>query len=391
MKTNLFIPSKLRVGFQKRADTFTKKLAYVIYYDEKGKIRKETSWQQWRHKDIDVLELDNDPQIGFTLNKGIQRYSDWGNGRSVVRVWDPRDFEFEISVDNLLGILMHSDVSKRDIQQDCVFAWYGTELVLLPTNCDEYQQSVKHTEKQAMKFSAKSLVQGYTYTKKKDTSSMMYLGFYNTYKEVRDYENESRIWEDSGKKHWFIDTQYIDKHYGCAETKTAAVFSNAEIEETHTSYADEFQKLYRSTNISRPVGLVEGPPENAASKGFFIKVGENTYGLYTLKHHNSDQFSFDRLYHFNNGKLLSDHHHDRSYYYYNRTVKDYVTNRFSPNREEMVHKLISYQTGIKKSSYYFTNEEKDQLNNWVKENITEAVMLHYKLDNGETSIKGILE
>lgn len=36
----LFIPEKIKVGYQKRTDTYTNKLAYVIYYDEKNKLRK---------------------------------------------------------------------------------------------------------------------------------------------------------------------------------------------------------------------------------------------------------------------------------------------------------------------------------------------------------------
>lgn len=43
MNTNIFIPTKINIGFQERSDTYTGKLAYVIYFDEKGKLRKETS------------------------------------------------------------------------------------------------------------------------------------------------------------------------------------------------------------------------------------------------------------------------------------------------------------------------------------------------------------
>lgn len=46
----IFIPKKINVGFQKRDDTYTGKLAYIIYYDETGKLRKETSWNGWRDK-----------------------------------------------------------------------------------------------------------------------------------------------------------------------------------------------------------------------------------------------------------------------------------------------------------------------------------------------------
>ena len=44
MKSNIYIPKRLNVGYQNREDTYTVKIAYVIYYDEKGKLRKETSW-----------------------------------------------------------------------------------------------------------------------------------------------------------------------------------------------------------------------------------------------------------------------------------------------------------------------------------------------------------
>ena len=38
MKSNIFIPKKINVGYQNRSDTYTGKLAYVIYYDEKGSV-----------------------------------------------------------------------------------------------------------------------------------------------------------------------------------------------------------------------------------------------------------------------------------------------------------------------------------------------------------------
>ena len=67
----LFIPEKIKVGFQKRGDTYTGNLAYVIYYDQKGKLRKETSWESWRDKKIQSEEFTNEPTEGFVLNKGV--------------------------------------------------------------------------------------------------------------------------------------------------------------------------------------------------------------------------------------------------------------------------------------------------------------------------------
>ena len=52
MKSNIFVPKRINVGFQERSSTYTGKLAYVIYYDEKGTLRKEKSWNGWRNKEI---------------------------------------------------------------------------------------------------------------------------------------------------------------------------------------------------------------------------------------------------------------------------------------------------------------------------------------------------
>ena len=75
--SKLYIPKKCKVGLQKRDDTYTKKLGYVIYHD--GKIwRKETSWENWRHKEGQIkneydyktkkLVHNLDDNIGATIN-----------------------------------------------------------------------------------------------------------------------------------------------------------------------------------------------------------------------------------------------------------------------------------------------------------------------------------
>lgn len=210
MTTKLYIPKTIRVGFQSRQDTFTKKLAYVIYIDDAGKVRKETSWNSWRDKKIDAVDYENKPRKGFMFNKGVQRDGYWGSGRSVIRVYDDRDFEFEISVTNLIGILMHADVSKREIDEECVFAWNGTELVLLPVTSVEYQAAVAYTDKQAQKISAKDLKVGATYLLKKEETKVAYLGYHQWY-EVNHHtlytstvdKSSTFDWSESRKMHGY--------------------------------------------------------------------------------------------------------------------------------------------------------------------------------------------
>lgn len=128
MSTNVFIAPKIKVGFQKRSDTFTGKLAYVIYYDEKGKLRKEKSWESWRDKKIAPQEFENTPIDGFTLNKDVQRSREWfGSGRNMIRIHDPRGFEFEVTCENLIEILMHTDCLRRGLIGQFVYAWFGAD------------------------------------------------------------------------------------------------------------------------------------------------------------------------------------------------------------------------------------------------------------------------
>lgn len=264
--SNIFIPKKLKVGYQERSDTFTKRLAYVIYYDERGKLRKERSWEGWRHNKITPDDFDNEPRSGFVFNKGVQRDRYWGSGRNMIRVWDPRNFEFEISVDNLMGLLMHSDVSKREIQQECVFAWQGTELLLLPTNSVEYTEAQAHTAKQDMKVSAKELVPGRTYSAKKYDAQLTYLGYrewyvwewelptnpedrrYSRYHTAKNSPYGQFVRKADRKHHIFYTV--ADDGRVTFEPKTPSVLSHALSEETDPHFAERVQQFNATHNAA---------------------------------------------------------------------------------------------------------------------------------------------
>ena len=211
---NLFIPEKLRVGFQQRSDTYTGKLSYIIYYDLQGNIKRENSWQGWCDSSLGSIELDNTAQRGFIINKDVQRYGHFGSGRSIVRIYDPRDFEFEIGVDNLIAILMHSDVSKRDIAEECVFAWggNGATLVLLPINSKEYQDAIAYTKRSSTTLDVKDLVPGYYYSKRKEEGALLYMGFYPWMDEAYSYNDGQYKLAYKGKKHIFWDPMANTKY-----------------------------------------------------------------------------------------------------------------------------------------------------------------------------------
>jgi hypothetical protein len=199
LNTNIFIPKKIKVGFQERSDTYTKKLAYIIYYDQANKLRKETSWQNWRSKDIEPEDYDNEPTSGFVLNKKVGGYQSYYNMRQTyTRVYDPRGFEFEITIPNLLYILENtSSIKGKGLEGEFVYGWDGKELLLIPTSAPEYQemQNLASTLYDGEPIKAKDLVLGATYATATG-GEWVYMGKSelweyetNTYYETNEYHD----------------------------------------------------------------------------------------------------------------------------------------------------------------------------------------------------------
>ncbi|PGO60588.1 hypothetical protein [Priestia megaterium] len=242
MRSNIFIPTKINVGFVERSDTYTNKLAYIIYFDEKGKLRKEGSWNSWRDHDIDNVIEENVPTSGFVLNKKAGGYSSgWNHRQTYVRVYDPRGFEFEISVPNLLYILENTNSIKgKGLEGEFVYGWDGKDLVLMPVSSPDYIEITKLNELiHANNFvKAKELKVGATYLTKKG-EEYVYMGKFDEYG-----------W--SGEKKEKQAFYFYDRAYGRFERmKTVArKFVSTVSEECAVDYADIFEELEGETCYS---------------------------------------------------------------------------------------------------------------------------------------------
>lgn len=178
MQNNIFIPEKINVGFQERKDTYTGKLAYVVYFDNKGVLRKEKSWESWRDKKIPNEIYENKPTEGFVLNKkvGGTKYH-WNPRQTYVRVYDPRGFEFELTVPNLLYILENTNSIKgKGLEGEFVYGYSGADLVLLPIESPDYQDLKDFNKKlKTGNLKAKDLVLGGLYLNNKN-EELIYMG-----------------------------------------------------------------------------------------------------------------------------------------------------------------------------------------------------------------------
>lgn len=185
MNTTIFLPKTIKVGYQNRSDTYTGQLAYVIYYDQRNALRKEKSWQSWRDDKIPSQEFSNEPISGFVLNKKVGDYScHWGNHRQAyTRVYDPRNFEVEITIENLLYILENaSSIKGKGLEGEFVYGWSNKDLILIPVESPDYKELVElnNLRHEKKRFDGKTLILGGTY-KSNSNNELIYLG--------RFYEN----------------------------------------------------------------------------------------------------------------------------------------------------------------------------------------------------------
>lgn len=270
MNNKLYIPETISVGYQERKDTYTGKLAYVIYTDAKGVLRKANSWNSWRNDNIEPDLFKNEPMSGFILNRdvgGTRRSYGWNARVEKVRVYDPRGFEMEVSIPNLLFILQECTSSKgKGLEGEFVYSWQGPELVLLPTSSSEYKECLKFTSVQAKKVSARELIPGATYLTK-DMGYLVYLGRFQYYTLKSDYNYRNYSFGRSEavtnyevvhkKQHIFYEPQkdtpsYSPKFLPLPSMNKLARVANESCVDNYAELVDEFQN---STNGSKPVSM----------------------------------------------------------------------------------------------------------------------------------------
>lgn len=293
MQSQLSIPKKINVGFQERKDTYTSKLAYVVYTDAKGVLRKQKSWDGWRDHKIDAQEFENSPTSGFVLNKKVGDYrGHWNHRKAAVRIYDPRDFEFEITVENLLFILEEcSAIKGKGLEGEFVYAWDGPDLVLLPASSLDYKESSEWTDLQTKKITKADIKEGCVYTNK-DNNQVMYLGKHDYYEFESEYVSDGKNYDQSfyrkhlktSKQHVFVSIDGKSTYWPQTGFTKLATRSG---EEVSPLYAEEFEK-FKASNHGCPAISVISKPCKLPKKDFYSftcyrKQNENFYPVNVSK------------------------------------------------------------------------------------------------------------
>lgn len=154
-----------------------------------------------------VLKLASEYNLPVVVNIESRAEQLRQDSKRYVRVYDPRGFEFEITVPNLLWILENSDCIKgKGLAGEFVYGWDGAELLLVPVDSPEYKESQKISIAKFSKtfIKGKDLIVGHTY-KFTNGEQYVYLGKYDFYDSVRDPDSGrfGRINAKIGKRFFF--------------------------------------------------------------------------------------------------------------------------------------------------------------------------------------------
>lgn len=262
------------------------------------------------------IEFDNVPTEGFVLNKKVGGYSNgWDHRSTYCRVYDPRGFEFEISVPNLLFILQECNAMKgKGLEGTFVYAWDGKDLVLLPTTSLDYQESQKFTEMQSQKIGVKDLVEGCTY-KTKQMEEYIYLGKFNWFDEHYRYSHDRYGKVSCGKRQVFYKVQkpnYGERIESFTSLAKFAIKTNDTPVSNYAELLDEFNKSKFSGIIDNleeidvfiPTELTYSHHSHEDYGYCYLPLGNNQYEQYALE---TDEVEYSN-----------------ATYYYNRNSKNKI-------------------------------------------------------------------
>ena len=156
---------------------------------------------------INPIEFENIPMEGFVLNRKVGGNSTgWNHRQTYCRVYDPRGFEFEITIPNLLYILENSNSIKgKGLEGKFIYSWDGKDLVLLPENAPEFKDIEEYNSILTLSVKKADLVEGNMYLDSKN-NTLTFMGEHVEY-NYRGHSKGKKLW-------WYTKSKYdIDSFF----------------------------------------------------------------------------------------------------------------------------------------------------------------------------------
>lgn len=154
----MIIPREIIVGYQNRNESFGNRLGFITaMYD--GKMKFENAFKSWVKIDPDTFT--NEPTSGFVVN--FANPCSYGDREAFIRMWDPRGFEFEITLDNFMMLLLNNSMEEGGVLKgEFIYGWVGTiskRVTLIdPKKLDNYDIHVKVSNDFVKRFTSAQII-----------------------------------------------------------------------------------------------------------------------------------------------------------------------------------------------------------------------------------------
>lgn len=243
---------ELVVGYHKdfNLDIDEAPLAFLTYdtHDAASKKRIDTV-KNWYGSEK-MCNLDNPPLSGFTFVDVVSRYR---TKNKLMRVFDPRGFIVEVSIDILLEIMQSATIKNGVIQEKCFWARKGAENILIPENTPLHEQYLSETVyAKAANISTKNLKVGGLYINK-DGKKYFYLGklvlkvdeentsstAFTKYSDLVKNKYEFYVFANLSINAENVDTNYLVVQHPTMKEEDTTQFKNeiySQIEKTYNAY-----------------------------------------------------------------------------------------------------------------------------------------------------------
>ena len=137
-----YVPKRLRVGFKEDQ-------SYIVSYDDStGKLRSETSFENWRDHDLACYDFNNTTQYYLSVvgwSGGIENSFSYDTRKTYIKIKDVRGYIVEITIDNFLEVLKYSSKGEgnSDLTLDWCYGWDSTQICVVPLKSKEWEEAVR--------------------------------------------------------------------------------------------------------------------------------------------------------------------------------------------------------------------------------------------------------
>lgn len=303
MLRDIKFPEKYYVGFQKqrfsREDNFRMLGFATPNTGDYAFKKRKASVDGWSEKDLTPLDMDNKPTHGFKIVDAVSRYS---TSNKKFRVEDPRGFELEIDVYNLLEIIEKHTIVQGTIMEPMLWGRFGGDNYLISGNSAEYKHHLSGPKVGAlaagmwMKNKAGNILYRF---EGRMAYNLVASHVYRKDPKERDYWYG---WNRQPRTDYSTVTTKIKTIVNRKQDKPAFVYSEFHLDENGVTraeknrYRDDIpdrQKakiVIRKTEIKDLLPVDESEVKCAFAKAFTVPVGELLKEVaYTHQHRDTDE------------------------------------------------------------------------------------------------------